>query len=133
MRRTGGPPMAQRVACSSGRPLSMRMYATYLPSALSNHMTFFVSDQSRERLPNIGANEMPSALFIRYTPASDIDVGCTPPMFHWATIFQRASAGAAGLVSMKTVPAAWQLSRQSRDFRELREDYVRNKCGNAWD
>ena len=29
--------------------------------------------------------------------------------------------------------ASAQLSRQSRDFRELREDYVRNKCGNAWD
>ena len=25
------------------------------------------------------------------------------------------------------------LSRQTRNFRELREDYVRNRCGNDWE
>jgi hypothetical protein len=78
------------------------------------NMTFLVSDQSSDRLANMGSNAMPSLDFIMYTPASLIEVGCTPPMFHCATILNFASAAAVGLVSTKTVPAAWVLSRQSR-------------------
>lgn len=98
----------------SGDALSTRMYATYFCSSADQNMTFFVSDQSRERFENIGSKVIPSGDFMTYTPASSIEVGCTAPMFHCATIFHLASGAALGFASIKTVPAAWVLSRQSR-------------------
>ena len=44
-----------------------------------------------------------------------------------------ASSVASGENQEQAEEASSLLARQSKDFRELREDYVRNQCGNDWD
>lgn len=44
-----------------------------------------------------------------------------------------ASSEASGENQEQAEQASALLSRQSKDFRELREDYVRNQCGDDWD
>lgn len=44
-----------------------------------------------------------------------------------------ASSMASGENQAQAEQASALLARQSKDFRELREDYVRNQCGNDWD
>lgn len=44
-----------------------------------------------------------------------------------------ASSMASGENQAQAEEASALLARQSKDFRELREDYVRNQCGNDWD
>ena len=44
-----------------------------------------------------------------------------------------ASSQASGDNVQQAEEASALLARQSKDFRELREDYVRNRCGDDWD
>ena len=44
-----------------------------------------------------------------------------------------ASSQASGENPQQAEEASALLARQSKDFRELREDYVRNQCGDDWD
>tara|TARA_B100001939_G_scaffold237681_1_gene205134 strand:+ start:219 stop:491 length:273 start_codon:yes stop_codon:yes gene_type:complete len=44
-----------------------------------------------------------------------------------------ASSEASGENQEQAEQASELLARQSKDFRELREDYVRNQCGDDWD
>ena len=44
-----------------------------------------------------------------------------------------ASSEASGENQEQAEQASALLARQSKDFRELREDYVRNQCGDDWD
>ena len=44
-----------------------------------------------------------------------------------------ASSMASGENQAQAEQASELLARQSKDFRELREDYVRNQCGDDWD
>ena len=44
-----------------------------------------------------------------------------------------ASSEASGENQEQAEQASDLLGRQSKDFHELREDYVRNQCGDDWD
>ena len=44
-----------------------------------------------------------------------------------------AASQASGDNAQQAEEASALLARQTKDFRELREDYVRNQCGDDWD
>ncbi|MGB1195686.1 MAG: hypothetical protein ACPG3W_03285 [Synechococcus sp.] len=44
-----------------------------------------------------------------------------------------AASQASGDNPQQAEEASALLARQTKDFRELREDYVRNQCGDDWD